>query len=196
MNRESRSVLHCFPFGGGGGWGGGRERLPIDATIRPVHERVTVISLPHACLAAGLLETESKRRSVDWCRLAHLVQDKWAGSVERFLLDAGTAGATFDRADAVAAALHGAVIGWAGPDSPSSPAAAPFGVCPDLNLTLAILGRRVANMFVAARTPDYSWSALFGSTFAFDDDLCEAPLLADQPWSRFRWAADFRGDSE
>ena len=54
MNKDEQvKELHCFPFGRGSV--GGRPKLPIEAEIKSVYGQVTVFSLPHACLAAGLI---------------------------------------------------------------------------------------------------------------------------------------------
>lgn len=195
MSMWDGRVLHCGPPFGRGLWGGGRERLPIDAVIRPVHGGVKLISLRHACLAAGLLEAPREVGVISWQVLGRIAEEKWGSSIERFFSDARRVGATTQAADARAADLRGAVIGWS--SSAGAGAALPRGVeiCADLTLTLAILGRRVADMFVASRPPDYSWPALFDNAFEFDDDLCDAPSVTEEPWCKFQWKASNRKDS-
>ena len=189
MNAKPVSVLHCFPGGGRRfGWGGGRSPLPIEAVIQAAHARVTVLSLRHACLAAGLLEDVRRGRAVNWVVLGGLIRQKWNGSVERFLHDAAGIGVGISGADARAAELEGAIIGWTGAGKQSPvPAGGPFGVCPDMNLSLAILARRTSDVFIASRLPDYSWATLFESAFEFDDCIGDAPELRERPWSGFEW---------
>ena len=63
-----------------------------------------------------------------------------------------------------------------------------FGVCPDIDITLAVLSRRVGDIFISSRNPDYSWGKLFDSPFEVDEDFCIAPGLKSDPWSKFKWA--------
>lgn len=189
MKPNARSVLHCGPNPRGGwGWGGGRQPLPIEAEIRPVHETLTRVSLRHACLAAGLLDDVRGDRSLTWVVLGEMTQAKWAGSVDRFLADAARVGLSPAEADASVADLRGAIFGWAAPDDALTVAEpARVGICPDLALTMGILGRRIGDFFIASRTPDYSWPALFDNAFEFDDSLVDAPRLAERPWVSFNW---------
>lgn len=187
-NDAQRQVLHCYPGGPCGG--GGRERLPIDAVIRPIHGRTTVVSLPHACLAAGLLEDVRNGGKVNWPTLCGLVQRKWKGDAKLFLADAARAGCTCESSGAKVAHLAGAIIGWAGAtaDGRTPGARYAFDVVPELDTAVGILSRCVGNLFVAARDPDYSWDRLFGAAFEFDDDAVPAADFAGEPWARFEWA--------
>lgn len=187
MKNMGNQVLHCCPFGSGR-QGGGRTREPIPAEIAVVHGQPKVISLRHACLAAGLLDDVHKGAAVNWAVLGVLCKSKWAGSVENFFKDAAAVGTSVPSADAYVADLRGAVIGWTDDSVKSAlPSRWTFGFCPDLNLTLAILSRHVSDIFIAARAPDYSWPTLFDSYFVFDDGLGAAPQLTEAPWSRFKW---------
>lgn len=178
----------CYFGSSHGYWGGGgRGRERLHTVLKPVHDRVTVISLGHACLATGLLDNLSEGSAVNWSVLRELVHKKWGGSVERFLQDAARIDAGIEHADACAAQFAGAVIGWPGMEPDTPPKRNKIGVCPDVNLSLAILSRRVGDIFIASHVPDYSWPVLFDSAFEFDDTVCDAPLLSEQPWSRFKW---------
>lgn len=190
MNRSPASSLHCFPCGGPRfGWGGGRKPLPIEAVIRAAHGKVTVVSLRHACLTAGLLEDVRRGSPVSWTVLGDLVRRKWNGSVEHFLKDASGIGVSLHAADRCAEGLLGAIIGWtAGDEQVSQPVGGSFGIIPDINLSLAILGRRTSDVFVASRLPDYSWDALFANGFECDDRIGDAPGLREKPWSGFEWS--------
>ena len=183
--------LHCDGQGGwschGGGHGGfgGRSKLPIDAELAPVHGQITALSLPHACLAAGLLKTPAKSQALNWRLLIEMAEKQWEGSSERFLTDAKTVGVNKGSVDKQASKYHGVIIGWAGP-SPYYNIA--LGVCPDIDITLAVLTRRVGDMFISSRRPDYSWERLFGSAFEVDENFCIAPDFKSDPWSKFKWA--------
>ena len=81
--------------------------------------------------------------------------------------------------------LAGAIIGWAG-DEQTLTENGHFGICPDLELTIAILSRRIGSIFISCRDPDYSWDTLFGNAFVFDDDIGPAPKLNADPWKRYK----------
>lgn len=190
MNIINNTVLHCCPCSGHRTWGGGvgREREPIPAVIEAAHGQLTVISLRHACLVAGLFDDLLPGTAINWQTLGDLIKKKWAGSVAAFLQDAAKVGASIQKADACVSGLRGAVIGWAGvKDEQFRPLIGPFGVSQDLNLTLAILSRCVSDIFIPARAPDYSWATLFDGCFVFDATLGTAPRLTEAPWSRFAW---------
>jgi hypothetical protein len=167
---------------------GGRERTPIHAEMAPVHGSTTIVSLPHACLAAGLLTDACDGSVVNWPILTELARKQWEGRVERFLGDAEEAGISPEEADRWAGAKKGAVIGWAEPYLRSTDTGRiPFQICTDGNAALAILGRCVGDIFFADRQPDYGWEVLFEHVFAFDEDLAEAAGLECEPWTRFEW---------
>ena len=48
-----------------------------------------------------------------------------------------------------------------------------YGICPDLTTTLAVLFRRVADIFISWRPGDFTWDTLFGSAFEMDEELGE-----------------------
>ena len=182
---QQTNVLECMhgPFNRGG-----RERTPIDAEMVPVCGRTTIVSLAHACLAAGLMEDVRDGGKVNWEILGDLSQQKWRGRIEAFFADAQQAGISPQAADRWADTVKGAVIGWtmARIGWPGC-CNGPFGVCTDANMALAILGRRVGDIFFANRNPDYCWEALFGTAFAFDEDIVQAASLKRDPWKRFKW---------
>ena len=190
---EQIGALHCD---GQGGWScrmshggyGGRTKLPIDAEIVPVHDKITVISLPHACLASGLLEDAREGRPVNWLVLKELVDKKWGKSIKRFFADARTTGVSRDSANDAAKGFKGTVIGWNGalPENLCCNDGA-FGMCPDMNVAVAILSRSVGDIFISSRDPEYSWDKLFGRMLEVDEDLCSAPDFKSDPWAKFEW---------
>jgi hypothetical protein len=185
-NLKEIKELHCGPFPPSYG---GRTKLPIEAEIKPVYGRATIFSAPHACLAAGLIGEElSEGQVVNWEHLKELADTKWDHSVDRFLADAKTLGVNSKSQVGNGDALRGAIIGWTFSDTPiSSLTVKEWGFCSDLDLTLAILSRRVGDIFIGAREPDLSWDTLFGSCFAVDEELGPAPDLLSEPWNRFKW---------
>ena len=182
------SDLRCR-FGGSGGFGG-RPKLPIDAELDPVHGQITALSLPHACLAAGLLRTPEKNQVLNWRVLVEMAEKQWEGSSESFLADAKKVGVNRNSVDKQASKYSGVIIGWSGPSTYHNIA---LGVCPDIDTTLAVLARRVGNLFISSRKPDYSWERLFGSAFEVDENLCVAPDFRSDPWSRFKWTIPDKG---
>ena len=126
--------------------------------------------------------------------LCELVNKKWGKSVDRFFKDLRQAGFTGDIMDDTITGLRGAIIGWTGAtQSKSNSAVKSFGICPDLNLVLAVLSRRIADMFIPSREPDFSWGTLFDSTFEVDDDSFPAPGLNENPWKSFQWDVEKGG---
>lgn len=184
---EQIDSLECFPCGPRG-FGGGRTKEPIDAIVRPIHARTTIFSLPHACLAAGLFEVRPGV-TVNWQAVSDIVTERWKGDSELFLSDAVRVGVSRDSAERRAAGFRGAIIGWRSTSlkSGSRSHGAAHGICADLEMTLTILSRRVGDIFIANREPDYGWNALFGSPFECDEDLGPAPNKQSEPWSRFQW---------
>lgn len=187
-NDKEVKELHC---GGCGQWHdrGGRVRLPIEAKIKPVHGSITVFSMPHACLAAGLIGKDVPDEQVLNSEvLSGLAERKWDCSVERFLDDAKKLGVDTERAISKIGPQQGATIGWTSDGTELSRSLArETGVCPDLGITLAVLSRRVGDIFIGAREPDLNWETLFGSSFAVDEGLGPAPDLLSEPWNRYRW---------
>ena len=185
MKNAEIDALHCGPpFGGGGS--GGRPRLPIDIDIKPVTGKVTVISLPHACLAAGLFDDRMSQDVVlEWAVLAELCKERWDSSIERFFSDAEKIGITKTTADQSVSGLRGALIGWTGDNIINRGYS--IGVCPDMNSVLGVLSRRVGDIFISSRAPEYTWDNLFGSPFEVDEDIFPAPVLSDEPWIKYRW---------
>jgi hypothetical protein len=186
-NEEEIKELHCGPF-----WGrssGGRPRLPVEAEIKAVNNRTTVFSLPHACLAAGLLGEGLKQLEVsDWHCLQELANEKWGQSMERFFSDLKSLGVTSETVVLKSIWTQGAIIGWSFPgEAPIRPRMGLLRICPDLDLTLAVLSKRVADIFISTRDPDFRWDNLFGSGFEIDEDVIQAPDLFSDPWKRFKW---------
>lgn len=183
-------ALHCGPWGGRnyGGGGGGRPKEPIQTDVEAVHGRTLIFSVPHACLAAGLLKAR-KGLSADWQAVLELAFTQWQGDPQLFLSDAARMGITCESVNCRAASLSGAIIGWQSKrlDKGNKSQGVAHGICADLEMTLAIVSRRVGDIFIAKRDPDYGWNALFGSPFECDEDLGPAPSKDCEPWDRFQW---------
>lgn len=185
-NDEEVKDLHCFPFAGGSI--GGRPKLPIDAEIKSVFGRV-VFSLPHACLAAGLIGKDlSNGQMLNGKLLAELSCQKWDNSVERFFDDLKIIGLDRDRLFKRETAFRGALIGWTFTfKSPDNVALKIWRVCSELDLTILMLSKRVGDIFISSREPDLSWDSLFGSYFGIDEDINSASDLLSDPWNRYKW---------
>lgn len=173
-----------FSFGRGRSY---RPRTlhPIDTLIRPVFGRTTVFSIPHAALAAGLLDPPMSA-ALSWESLMGAAKSKWGRSAEEFLRDAANAGVTMASVRGAASRLPHALIGWPrqiGLKKSDST----FGLCSDLALTLAVMSHRAGNLILRSRQPYFSWVGLFGGIFEVDEPISRAPLLSSEPWSGFRW---------
>ena len=181
-------VLHCDGQGGWSGYscGGGRPKLPISGTLRPVHGQVTLISLPHACLANGLFKDCCKPRKLNRRILLELSQETWGRSIDRFFADASLAKITHDSVNQCAKQLSGAIVGWTG-DGEQLTDAKHLGICVNMDIALAVLSRLVGNIFISSRDPDYSWDTLFETAFECDDDLGLAPAFKHEPWNAYQW---------
>jgi hypothetical protein len=182
----NKQLLNCHC-----GWsrgGGGRTKEPVNGELVPVFGKTTVISLPHACLAAGLLDDVQAKSPVNWSILLQLAQQKWERSAERFLADAARVGVTPESVAQRARSLRGAIIGWTATDRKRTNGARErFGICADLELSTALLACRIGDIFISARAPDCSWDALFGTVFECDADLGPAPELNEAPWQQYPW---------
>lgn len=185
MNQdESRDVLHCLPCGPRRGGGRGPEGMRI--ALRPVSGAVTLFSLAHACLAAGLLEQPPGEEKPLWFKLNDQAQRQWRGSVERFFEAAATIGLSRERILGYSSGCIGAVIGWHQMPHQVGSAYA-LRVCPDVEITVAILSRCIGDMFIGSREPDLAWDRLFERNFAADADLAPATDLTCSPWCHFTW---------
>lgn len=151
---------------------------------------MTVISLPHACLAAGLLDDVRNGEALNWLVLGDFVAKKWQDSADNFLADLEKIGITKESVDRKVQNLKGSIIGWTGwKDKQIGHAlTSEFGICPDLTITLGVLSRRIADIFIPSREPDFTWNTLFGSSFEIDDDFCPNFTLEDDPWRAYQWA--------
>ena len=188
MRETTDQLLHAY-FGSRRG---DTTRARIPSVILPVFGPTTVVSLRHACLAAGLFDDVRGDRRLNWGVLGELATEKWARSAQRFLADAARVGAGAEQADAALSGIKGAVIGRSEPvRKEDSGPDGPFGICPDLNLSLGVLARRVGGLFIASRPPAYDWGTLFDEVLHLDDDLVPAVPLTEAPWSGFAW--DFDG---
>jgi len=173
---------------------GGLDRHPdqrrtfVWGKLMPVYGQTTIFSLPHACLAAGLLDDVGTGQPLNWSVLLQRAQAKWQCAEDCFLSDAAKLGISPRSVERRARAQRGAIIGW----QPAGLLGTPtdemrFGICPDLELTVAVLSCCISDIFFSARAPDFSWATLFGRAFACDDDLGPAPALDQAPWQQYAW---------
>jgi hypothetical protein len=59
---------------------------------------------------------------------------------------------------------QGAIVGWT-PDDDEL-----LRCCGDIALCVAVLSRRIGDLYLARRDADLSWRAVFGAPFAIDDE--------------------------
>jgi len=184
MNCESEpmDVLHCFP----GGWSsrGGRTKLPVERVMKSVYHHPRIISLPHACVASGLLSIAARKQRQSIEVLRDAAKKTWNSDLKLFLAAAEGMGFTQSAISAHVINLPAAIIGW------SHVEPVRFGqhrsgvsVVEDVALAVAILSRCVGNLFIRDRHPEMAWDNLFNRIFAVDENI--APALDEKPWSDF-----------
>lgn len=186
-------VLHCGPPFGGGGYRATRTpSLPIEISLVPIHSRTVIFSLPHACLAAGLLKPATKK--ISFSMLLDLANKKWGKSDKKFFASLPPIGISPDSIEKRARQFKGAVIGWDSQfGSPKSTtnlncgSKNATGICADIELVLMVLSRRVSNLFLSSREPDYSWENLSSKTFEIDDERFSSSDLDSPPWNQFQF---------
>ncbi|MCE9614779.1 MAG: hypothetical protein K8T26_10920 [Lentisphaerae bacterium] len=151
-----------------------------------------IFSTAHACLAAGLVDAPGVAPR-DWRTLLDHCHNKWQLSDGSGLLlaDLAAHGITTERVDARAGSIRGSAIGWPAYHIEGQTARLKenleqhgVGFCTDLELTLAVLSRCVAWLFLPRRSPDYSAMALFRIPFCVCDRRFTAPGLKQAPWRR------------
>ena len=162
--------------------------------MKPVYGRTTVFSVPHAALAAGLINPPDTG-ALSWPALLAAIKAKWGRSPDAFLRDAAKAGISTDSVRAAAAALPPALIGWPRHASLKK-SDSTFGLCPDLALTLAVHSHRAGNLILRSREPDFSWNGLLGGMLEVDRSIDKAPTLRSGPWSCFQWEDDLEVSHE
>jgi hypothetical protein len=179
-------MFHCHSMCGGGRWGP-RPASPLGTEILPVYGRARVVSLPHACLAAGLLKPGQTK--VNGVVLREMAETKWQGDAGAFLADVAGVGVDTNTIDRAVEACRPAIIGWFEADGGKPAPWIPnfHGVMTDLATVIGLLSRRVGSTFFRDRPPAYDWDTLFGASFEVDEDLGPAPLIAEAPWSAFGW---------
>lgn len=162
----------------------------MHVAFKCLNDKTTVVSLPHACLASGLFEDVHDGGPVNWHILSSLAEGKWGGSVDRFFADAVTA-AGFLAEDEKPPTPDCApvIIGWTSSNRKSfiNGHEEPFGLVADISTALAILSRRVGDIYIGKRTPSYEWDSLFGRAFEFDENVGPAPQLDEEPWASYEW---------
>ena len=182
MNNRDITLLHNMSA---------PARTEVKSAQVPADGQLVIFSAPHACLAAGLIEAAGADLR-DWHALVRRCYEKWGlenGSGLLFL-DLAGCGITPERVDARAENIRGAMIGWAAYQGDDQTAKLKeylerqgAGFCHDLELTLAVLSRRVAWLFLPRRSPDYSVGKLFQLPFCVCDRRFAAPTLQQAPWA-------------
>ena len=168
------------------------SRTEVKSVQVPAGGQPVIFSMPHACLAAGLIEPVGADLR-DWQALARRCYEKWGMENGTGSLLHGLAGSgiTMERVDARAENIRGALIGWAAYHGDDQTAKLKeylerrrAGFCDDLELTLAVLSRCVAGLFLPRRSPDYSARTLFLPPFCVCDRRFTAPTLKQAPWAK------------
>lgn len=176
-----------FSFGRGRSYSP-RTLHPIDAHVQAVFGRTTIFSIPHAALAAGLLDP-AESGALSWETLMGAAKLKWGRSAEGFLRDVAKAGITPASVRSAASKLPHALFGWPRQIGLKK-SDRTCGLCSDLSLTLAVMSHRAGNLILRSRQPDISWAGLFGVMLEVNEPLGKAPLLSSKPWSGFRWEGE------
>jgi hypothetical protein len=161
-----------------------RTRVGIE--VRPVFGAV-LVSLPHCLRLNHLIDLNEALNESDFSGLWEATL-RWAGDPSQnglwTRLEAGRC--TRDSADVRAVRFGGGCIGWSDevyPQTGSSWHYPPFDrICLDLDLCLAVLSRRVGNLFLSYRPPDYSREQLLHWAFVADDPRLVAASVACADW--------------
>jgi len=147
-------------------------RTTIPSVQRAVWGRATLFSLGHALACNGLLPRRAKARGplLGSEALHQRASARWKDDLTALLEEASSAGLLDLQRLALpvgACAPSGVLIGWQPPlTDEASETLVP---CADIALTVAVLERRVGNLYLSSRTPDRSWQQLFAQPLAVDD---------------------------
>jgi len=148
-------------------------RTKVQLVPRPVSGRVLVFDLAHALVAQGSLNTAVSWRSLDLTAAQLLARERWDGDARRLLADLDGLVRQCPSRPAFLVEQRGALFGWTIGWSEAQ-RFAPCQLCTDIQVTLAVLARRVGDLLLLARQPEPSWERLFGTPFALDDDRLAA----------------------
>lgn len=155
-----------------------------------VEGHVTVFDLTRCCVAVGLLPRPNLPDINDFRdAVERAPQERWGGDVDRFLRSVRGRGVSRSRLEQSVAPIRGAVIGWplrAGEFVPG----VRYELSADLVLTLAVLSRRVGDLFLPRRAPAWTWEGLFGSGFAVADRRFGGHPLSDDSYDGRPGGAD------
>ena len=139
-----------------------RQPDPVKWQIAPVHAVPQGFVLPEALAQHGLLLQPAKGSWQDQAAA------KWNRSVDAFLSDLEKQGITRRSVEARGLGARRVMVGWTYEPHKMS---LPLRICPDIELTLAILSRCVNQIFFKSRQPDFGWDVLFGKSLVVDEDL-------------------------
>jgi hypothetical protein len=164
--------------------------VPPSTTVRievqPVFGAV-IVCLAQCLRLNGLIDQELEFHGTDFCRLGDAAVG-WAGdlSPDGFWREIAAKGCSRQSADACARQLGGACIGWSEQIYPQKDTAVRYPphnrVCTDLNVCLAVLSRRVGNLFLSYRPPDYSPEQLLHWAFVADDSRLAPRSISWEQW--------------
>jgi hypothetical protein len=161
-------------------------RTTASAEVRPVFGAV-IVCLAQCLRLHGFFDRKLDISETDFEGLGKAVFS-WVGSSSLDDLWRKIAAKGYSRrsADACAREFGGARIGWTGqiyPQGDALPHYPPHNrICTNLNLCLAVLSRRVDNLFLSYRLPDYSRDQLLCWAFVADD-----PGFAERSISWKQW---------
>ena len=106
-------------------------------------------------------------------------------SNDKFFTDASKLNITQESICSNLPGLKGAIIGWNIDQSFLNHNH--FGICPDINTTIAVLARRAGDLLIFDREPSYKWENLFDSCFGVDDAFITSPDMESLPWNQYKW---------
>ena len=170
-------------------------RTMVAIEVRPVFGAV-IVCLAQCLRLNGLIDRELEIRGTDFRRMGEAAASWAAGRpMEKVWDELSTKGCNRENVDACARHLGGACIGWSEQIYPQPDILAHYPphnrICTDLNMCLAVLTRRVENLFLSYRPPDYDLEQLLCWAFVADDPRLAARSI---PWEQ--WPLRNGGQSE
>ncbi|MSR47776.1 MAG: hypothetical protein EXS13_12065 [Planctomycetes bacterium] len=146
-------------------------RTNVISVQTAVHQTAVLLSLPHACWRARMLEFDGSPPTIaddaGFALLLQLAEARWHGDVAAFLQQARTHSKWAAQGQLAEHFPSGARIGWK--PSLNQEQVAQYRLCAQLWLTVEILARTTSGLFLPRRAPDYSWERLFSAPFALHD---------------------------
>ena len=161
-------------------------RTSVAIEVRPVFGAV-IVCLAQCLRLNGLIDRELKIGETDFRRMGEAAAS-WAGArpMENCWDELSSKGCNRQHVDACARHLGGACIGWSEQIYPQPDILVHYPphnrVCTDLNVCLAVLSRRVDNLFLSYRPPDYNLERLLGWAFVADDRRLAARSISWEQW--------------